>query len=272
MAERPFETEAAEVEVRNSGPVRTLVLNRPAALNACTGAMLVQLRDALASVHADASVRCLVITGAGRGFCAGQDLSDPLVAPEAGQPPKDLGPMLADYYNPLLRALRELPVPTIAAVNGVAAGSGANLALSCDFVLASDKASFIQAFARIGLAPDSGGTWLLPRLVGRARALQLALLGDKLPAAEAAALGMIARCVPDAELMAEVASLAERLASLPTRALAETRRAMDAALLMSHADALDAEAALQSRLGLGADYAEGVAAFGAKRAPQFTDR
>jgi len=260
------------IEVRSSGPVRTLVLNRPAALNACTGAMLLQLREALESVAADSSVRCVLITGAGRAFCAGQDLSDALVAPNPEGPARDLGPMLSDYYNPLLRLLRDLPVPTVAAVNGVAAGSGANLALSCDFVLAGISASFIQAFVKIGLAPDSGGTWLLPRLVGRAKALQLALLGDKLPAAEAASLGLIARCVPDAELMSEAESLAARLAAMPTRAMAETRRAMDAALLTSYADALDAEVQLQSQLGFGADYAEGVAAFGAKRAPQFSDR
>lgn len=260
------------IEVRSHGPIRTLVLNRPAALNACTGAMLMQLREALEQVVADTSVRCLLITGAGRAFCAGQDLSDPLVAPLAEGPARDLGPMLSDYYNPLLRLLRELPVPTVAAVNGVAAGSGANLALSCDFVLAAESASFIQAFAKIGLAPDSGGTWLLPRLVGRAKALQLALLGDKLPAMEAASLGLIARCVPDAQLMSEAEILAARLAAMPTRALAETRRAMDAALLTNYADALDQEVQLQSRLGFGADYAEGVAAFGAKRAPQFSDR
>jgi len=255
------------IEVRHDGPVRTLVLNRPAALNACTGAMLVQLREALESAAADSSVRCLLVTGAGRAFCAGQDLSDPLVA--AGQ---DLGTMLSDYYNPLLCRLRELPVPTVAAVNGVAAGSGANLALSCDFVLASEKASFIQAFSKIGLGPDSGGTWLLPRLVGRARALELAMLGDKLPAAEAATLGLITRCLPDAELMPEALALALRLAAMPTKALVETRRAMDAALLTGYADALAAETELQSRLGRGADYAEGVAAFQQKRAPVFTDR
>jgi 2-(1,2-epoxy-1,2-dihydrophenyl)acetyl-CoA isomerase len=255
------------IEVREDGPVRTLVLNRPAALNACTGAMLVQLREALELAAADSSVRCLLITGAGRAFCAGQDLSDPLVA--AGQ---DLGHMLRDCYNPLLRCLRELPVPTVAAVNGVAAGSGANLALSCDFVLASEKASFIQAFAKIGLAPDSGGTWLLPRLVGRARALELAMLGDKLPATAAATLGLIARCLPDAELMPEALALAARLAAMPTKALVETRRAMDAAVLTGYADALAAEAELQGRLGRGADYGEGVAAFQHKRAPVFTDR
>ncbi|XHS76404.1 enoyl-CoA hydratase-related protein [Burkholderiaceae bacterium UC74_6] len=264
--------QAPSVEVRHDGPVRTLVLNRPAALNACTGAMLVQLREALESAAADSSVRCVLLTGAGRAFCAGQDLSDPLVAPVEGEAAKDLGPMLTDYYNPLLRLLRELPVPTVAAVNGVAAGSGANLALSCDFVLASEKASFIQAFSKIGLVPDSGGTWLLPRLVGRARALQLAMLGDKLPAAEAAAIGLIARCLPEGELMPEAAALAARLAAMPTKALVETRRAMDAAVLTGYADALDAEAVLQSSLGRGADYLEGVSAFQQKRAPVFTDR
>lgn len=260
------------IETAQQGGVRTITLNRPQALNACTAAMLLQWRERLETAARDPAVRCVLITGAGRAFCAGQDLGDPLVAPIPNAPARDLGPMLTDYYNPLLRLLRDLPVPTVAAVNGVAAGSGANLALSCDFVLAGRSTSFIQAFAKIGLAPDSGGSWLLPRLVGRARALQLAMLGDKLPAADAAAMGLIMRCVDDAELMPEAYALANRLAAMPTRALVETRRAIDAAALMSHADALDAEAVRQSRLGYGADYAEGVAAFAAKRAPQFTDR
>lgn len=261
-----------EIQIGQEGAVRTLTLNRPAALNACTSTMLVELREALAAAASDEQTRCVLITGAGRAFCAGQDLSDPLVAPDETQPPKNLGHMLEHFYNPMLLALRAMPVPVIAAVNGVAAGSGANLALACDLVLAAESASFIQAFTRIGLAPDSGGTWLLPRLVGRARAMQLAMLGDKLPAAEAAAMGLIARCVPDAELPSQAMAMAQRLAAMPAQALVETRRAMDEGLTMSFEQALAAEAALQSRLGYAADYNEGVAAFKAKRAPRFSDR
>ncbi len=256
-----------QIEIGHTQGVRTLTLNRPAALNACTGAMLVQLREALEAAAADAEVRCVVVSGAGRAFCAGQDLNDPLVATG-----KDLGHMLSDYYNPLLRVLHELPVPSIAAVNGVAAGSGANLALSCDFVLAAESASFIQAFTRIGLAPDSGGTWVLPRLVGRARALELMLLGDKLPAARAEALGLIYRCVPGEELAQQTLELAARLAQMPSRALAATRRAVDHAGLMGLEEALRSEAVLQSQLGFSGDYAEGVAAFAQKRSPRFKDR
>jgi 2-(1,2-epoxy-1,2-dihydrophenyl)acetyl-CoA isomerase len=255
-----------------SGAVRVLTLNRPAALNSFNGEMHEQLRAALDVAAADAGVRCVLLTGAGRAFCAGQDLSDPLVAPDASQPPKDLSVAIERHYAPLVRQLRGMPVPVVVAVNGVAAGAGANLALCGDLVLAARSASFIQAFCKIGLIPDSGGTWLLPRLVGRAQALGLALLGDKLPAEDAERLGLIWRCVDDAELMAKALALADRLAAMPTQALVATRRAMDEAQQLDLSSALTAEGALQRELGFAHDYQEGVAAFGAKRAPVFTDR
>jgi 2-(1,2-epoxy-1,2-dihydrophenyl)acetyl-CoA isomerase len=180
--------------------------------------------------------------------------------------------MLDHYYIPLALRLRSLPVPVVAAVNGVAAGAGANLALGCDLVLAAESASFVQAFGRIGLIPDCGGTWLLPRLVGRAKALELALLGDKLKAADAERLGLISRVVPDAELMDASMALAQRLAGMPTRALAETRRAMDDALRLDYEAALKRESVLQSQLGFAHDYLEGTAAFLDKRQPEFKDR
>jgi 2-(1,2-epoxy-1,2-dihydrophenyl)acetyl-CoA isomerase len=263
-----------QIQISQDGAVRTVTLNRPAALNAFTTPMLVQLREALENAAADKSVRCVVITGAGRGFCAGQDLSDALIKPSLSpaDPPKDIGHLLDNYYIPLAKCLRQMPVPVIAAVNGVAAGAGASLALGCDLVLAASSASFIQAFSKIGLIPDCGGTWLLPRLVGRAKALELALLGDKLPAAEAQAIGLIYRCVPDEELAASAQALAQRLAQAPVRALAATRKIMDDALLMDFADALKQETVTQSQLGFGNDYLEGAAAFLQKRAPSFSDR
>jgi len=264
------------IEHTQEGAVRALRLFRPALLNATTCAMLVQLREAFEAAAADASVRCVVLTGAGRGFCVGQDLNDPLVrqAEAAGDdaPLKDLGHVVAQYYVPLARTVRAMPVPVIAAVNGVAAGAGANLALGCDLVVAAESANFIQAFAKIGLVPDCGGSWLLPRLVGRAKALELALLGDKLSAREAERIGLIHRCVPDAELTDTVSQLAQRLAQGSVRAMAETRKLMDAAGLLDFNTALVAEAAAQSQAGFSADYAEGAAAFMAKRAPRFEDR
>ena len=252
--------------------VRTVTLNRPAALNAFTGEMHGQLLAALNGAADDGAVRAIVLTGAGRAFCAGQDLADPMVAPEPWREPKDLGVTITTHYKPLVQRLRTMPVPVVAAVNGVAAGAGANLALLCDLVVAARSASFIQAFAKIGLIPDTGGTWLLPRLTGRARALGLTMLGDKLPAEEAERIGLIWRCVDDDRLASEAAALAGRLAAMPTRALVETRAAIDAAQQSSLDEALDQEARLQARLGRAHDYLEGVAAFGERRAPRFTDR
>ena len=253
--------------VTTQGAVRTITLNRPAALNSFTAAMHAELLPALQAAAQDESVRAVVITGAGRGFCAGQDLNDPAMASGA-----DVGDVVDAHYRPLALCLRSMPVPVIAAVNGVAAGAGANLALLCDFVVAARSASFIQAFSKIGLVPDCGGTWLLPRLVGRARALGLAMTGDKLPAEEAQRMGMIWQCVDDAALMDSVASLAERLARMPSKALAETRRVIDAALPMDLAQALAEEAQMQRKLGHAPDFAEGVAAFFAKRPAVFKDR
>jgi len=255
------------------GPVLTLTLNRPTALNSFTEAMHQQLRAALDAAAADAQVRCVVLTGAGRGFCAGQDLADPMVAPAAlGEAPKDLGRAITLLYKPLVLRLRSMPVPVVAAVNGVAAGAGANLALNCDLVVAGQSASFIQAFSKIGLVPDTGGTWLLPRIVGRARALGLAMLGDKLSAADAERIGLIWKCVADAALAGEAGKLAQRLATMPVKALAVTRSAVDRAQHLTLEQALDEEAALQAELGRAHDYLEGVAAFAAKRPPVFTDR
>lgn len=262
------------IQSEQHGAVRLLRLNRPEALNAFTAALLGQLRQALDAAAEDAATRCVLLTGAGRAFSAGQDLADPHVAPsrEAGAAPKDIGHMLEQFYIPLALRLRSLPVPVVAAVNGVAAGAGANLALSCDLVLAAEGASFIQAFSKIGLIPDCGGTWLLPRLVGRAKALELALLGDKLKAAEAERLGLISRVLPDAELQVGAMALAQKLAGMPTRALVATRRALDDAMKLDYEPALNREAALQSQLGFAHDYLEGVAAFMDKRKPEFKDR
>jgi 2-(1,2-epoxy-1,2-dihydrophenyl)acetyl-CoA isomerase len=258
----------------NAGAVRTLSLNRPAALNSFTTQLHAELMAALDLAAQAESVRCVVLTGAGRGFCAGQDLADPAVAPDPtpGAAPKDLGHVISTYYAPLVARLRSMPMPVIAAVNGVAAGAGANIALCCDLVVAARSASFIQAFTKIGLVPDTGGTWLLPRLVGSARALGIAMLGDKLPAEEAARIGLIWQCVDDAALAETAAALAQKLAGMPTRALVATRRAMAAAQDSGLETALAEEARIQRDLGNANDYREGVEAFRAKRAPVFKDR
>jgi 2-(1,2-epoxy-1,2-dihydrophenyl)acetyl-CoA isomerase len=259
---------------RSDGAVLTLTLNRPQALNSFNGAMHDALMAALKGAAANPDVRCVVLTGAGRGFCAGQDLSDPALAPDTtpGAPPRDIGNLIEARYKPLAMLLHDFPVPVLAAVNGVAAGAGANLALNCDLVIAARSASFLQAFSKIGLIPDCGGTWLLPRLAGRAQAMALALLGDKLPAEHAERIGLVWRCVDDAALAGEAQAVAERLAALPSRALAETRRAFAAADRMTLSEALTMEGEVQRRLGMSHDYIEGVTAFFAKRAPRFTDR
>jgi 2-(1,2-epoxy-1,2-dihydrophenyl)acetyl-CoA isomerase len=251
-----------------SAGVATLTLNRPGRLNSFTEALHAALRDAVERVRADRSVRALVITGAGRAFCAGQDLTEREMAP--GDTPPDLGASLERNYRPLVLALRALPMPVIAAVNGVAAGAGASLALACDVVIAARSATFLQAFGKIGLVPDAGGTYFLTRHLGAPRAMGLALFGEKLPAEKAEAWGLIWKCVDDAELMPTVRGLAEQLAGGPTLAYARTKAALHAAERQALEQQIDLEIELQRSLGASADYREGVSAFIEKRAPLFT--
>jgi len=255
-------------EVRDG--VARVTLNRPDRLNSFNDAMHAELRDALGIVRGDASARAMLLTGAGRGFCAGQDLSDRAVAP--GGTAVDLGASIDRNYKPLVLALRTLPMPVVCAVNGVAAGAGANIALACDIVIAAKSASFIQAFCRIGLVPDSGGTFFLPRLVGTARAMGLALTGDKLSAEQAAAWGLIWKCVDDAELGTAAAALVAQFAAGPTRGLAAIKQALQRSGANELEAQLDLERDMQRALGYSDDYREGVAAFVDKRPPRFTGR
>jgi 2-(1,2-epoxy-1,2-dihydrophenyl)acetyl-CoA isomerase len=253
----------------NEGVAR-LTLNRPDRLNSFTVQMHQEVREALAQVAASKEARVLVFTGAGRGFCAGQDLADRAVAP--GGQGVDLGDSIENNYKPLVMALRNLPMPVIAAVNGVAAGAGANIALACDLVIAARSASFVQAFSKLGLVPDSGGTWFLPRVLGNARAMGLALLGDKLSAEQAAQWGMIWRCVDDAEFKSTVDQLAAQLAVAPTKGLARTKQAIYDSWNQKLEEQLNMERDFQRELGRSQDYAEGVAAFTEKRPPKFVGR
>jgi 2-(1,2-epoxy-1,2-dihydrophenyl)acetyl-CoA isomerase len=248
--------------------IARITLNRPDRLNAFNDAMHAELRDALDHVEVDSKLRVLLLTGAGRGFCAGQDLTDRAVAP--GAQPADLGASIERNYRPLILTLRRLPLPVVCAVNGVAAGAGANLALACDIVIAAKSASFIQAFSKIGLVPDSGGTYFLPRLVGTARAMGLALTGDKLSAADAAQWGLIWKCVEDAELEPAVDALLQQFARGPTTGLAAIKQAIYASPSQTLERQLDLERDLQRALGYGNDYREGVAAFIEKRPPRFS--
>jgi len=255
------------IQFKIDNGIAVLTLNRPDRLNSFTQAMHREVRAALDQVQADKSVRVLLLTGAGRGFCAGQDLNDRAVEP--GGPGVDLGESVEKYYAPLVMTLRTLPMPVICAVNGVAAGAGANLALACDIVLAAKSASFIEAFSKLGLIPDTGGTWALPRLIGPARAMGLAMLGERLPAEKAEQWGLIWRCVPDDALMMEAMAMAEHFAAAPTKGLAYTKKAMLASSTNTLEQQLALEASMMRELGYSHDYREGVAAFIEKRQPQF---
>ncbi|MGP1613681.1 MAG: 2-(1,2-epoxy-1,2-dihydrophenyl)acetyl-CoA isomerase PaaG [Pollutimonas bauzanensis] len=254
------------IEFELAGAIARITLNRPDKLNSFTAAMHGELADALAQVETRGA-RVLVLSGKGRGFCAGQDLSERQMS--AGSAPVDLGATIEKYYAPLVRRLRALPMPVVVGVNGVAAGAGANLALAGDIVIARQSASFIQPFCRLGLLPDTGGTYALPRLVGQARAMGLALLGDKLSAEQAAQWGLIWQCVADDQFDARLEELARHFAQAPTKGLAYTKRALNLSLGNSLDEQLDLERDLMRELGASADYAEGVAAFLGKRPPVF---
>jgi 2-(1,2-epoxy-1,2-dihydrophenyl)acetyl-CoA isomerase len=253
------------LRVEIDGPVATLTLDRPDALNALTVPVKVALREALESLAGDRAVRVVILTGAGRAFCAGQDLA------EREQP--DAAPLeveVRERYNPIIRALRSMGQPVIAAVNGVAAGAGASLAFACDLRIAAEEARFVLAFGRLGLMPDSGATWFLPRLVGSAKAAELALVGDQVDAAEALRLGLVSRVVPGDQLMAEARALAARLAEGAPLALSLTKGALQRSMTLDLDEALEGEAKLQGIAGASADHAEGLAAFREKRPSRFT--
>ncbi|RAM65945.1 enoyl-CoA hydratase [Herbaspirillum rubrisubalbicans] len=259
---------APSILFENQDGVAVITLNRPDKLNSFTVAMHLELREAIAKLQADPSVRVLLLTGAGRGFCAGQDLGDRAVNP--GDEAVDLGHSIDQYYGPLVKSLRALPFPVICAVNGVAAGAGANLPLSCDIVLAARSASFVEVFCKLGLIPDTGGTYFLPRLVGTARAMGMALLGEKISAEQAEQWGLIWKCIDDDQLMPQARAMAAQFAKAPTRGLAATKATLYASPANTLAQQLDLERDTMRELGHSRDYREGVSAFLEKRAPHFT--
>lgn len=248
--------------------IARITLNRPDKLNSFNEAMHGELRQALDAIQEDTRVRVLVLTGAGRAFCAGQDLGDRAMQIDAGRMP-DIGNTVEQFYKPLVLRLQNLRVPTLAAVNGIAAGAGASIALACDIVIARCSASFLQAFSRVGLIPDTGGTWFLPQRVGMARAMGLALLAEKLSAQDAADWGLIWQCVDDEDFAPRIQQIATQLAQGPTKALVRTRQAMHAAPSHTLEQQLSMEAGIMRELGWSPDYAEGVAAFTEKRAARF---
>lgn len=254
------------IEFKLEAGIARLTLNRPERLNSFTVQMHKEVADTLDRLE---GARVLVLTGAGRGFCAGQDLGDRAVAPGEAV---DLGHSVETCYNPLIRRLTSLPLPVIARVNGVAAGAGANIALACDIVIAAKSAKFIQSFASIGLIPDSGGTWALPRLVGQARALGLALTAEPLPADKAAEWGLIWKTVEDERLDEEVDAVVGRFAAGPTRGLARIKKMIRESWAHSLDEELDLQRDVMRELGFSEDYREGVAAFMEKRKPNFTGR
>src|SRR5580765_1745733 len=247
--------------------VQTITLNRPEKLNALNPEMHERLAAAFERARHESEIRAVLLTGAGRGFCTGQDLAERDVRP--GAPPIDLSISLGRHYNPLVRRMRELPKPVVCAVNGVAAGAGANLALACDLVIAARSASFVQSFSKLGLVPDSGGTYFLPRLVGSARAMGLALLGERLSAEEAERWGLIWKAVADERLVEEATGIAQTLAAGPTKGYGLIKRAIHASAGNSLDAQLDLERDLQREAGFSEDYREGVAAFMQKRKPQY---
>lgn len=249
--------------------VAAITFNRPDVLNAFNRAMASEVRQALSAASADAEVRAVLITGAGRAFCAGQDLAE--VMPKEGPAP-DLGDIVARGYNPIVRTIRQLDKPVVCAVNGVAAGAGANLAFGCDFVIAASDASFIQSFSKIGLVPDTGGTFFLPRLVGLARATALMMLGDKVSAQDAVSMGLILRVAESGKLLEDATAFARQLATRPTRGLGLMKRALNASATNGLDEQLALEAQLQAEAGSTADYREGVKAFLEKRPPVFVGR
>lgn len=257
----------SEVLESRDGRLVTLVLNRPDQLNAFNEAQHVSLRRALEGARDDVTCGAVLLTGAGRGFCAGQDLGDR--NPDTMDGPPDLGHTLETFYNPLIRLIRSIPKPIICAVNGVAAGAGANIAFACDIVFAARSAKFVQSFSKIGLVPDSGGTWNLPRLVGEARAKAMILTAEPVMADEAERIGLIHKSVADADLMIEASALAHKLADGPTLGLGLTKRAIHASASTTLHEQLDMERDLQRQAGRSKDYAEGVRAFMQKRAPKF---
>lgn len=263
-------TSSEPVLVTCEAGVLGITLNRPDKLNAFNAGMSEAFHAAFQRAHEDEAVRAVLLTGAGRAFCAGQDLGDR--DPRVMETPPDLGQTIETAYNPVMRLIRSLEKPVVCAVNGVAAGAGANIALACDIVLAARSARFIQAFAKIGLVPDSGGTWTLARRLGEARAKAMALMAEPVDAETAASWGLIWRAVDDDKMLAEAEAMARSLASGPTKGLGLTKHALQAAATQTFDEQLDMERDLQREAGRTADYAEGVTAFLEKRRPKFTGK